>query len=86
MTYYFYLARCSDNSLYCGSCKDLQKREEAHNEGKGAKYTRSRRPIHFAYHETFTTLSDALKRESEVKKWSKVKKERLAQEKHSSKD
>lgn len=78
MPYYFYLARCSDNSLYCGSCKNLSHREKIHNSGKGAKYTRSRLPIHIVYSEACATLVDAMRREAEIKKWRKDKKESLA--------
>jgi len=77
MTFYFYIARCSDDSLYCGSCKDLALREKTHNDGKGAKYTRSRRPIHIIYSEPFDSRGAALKRELEVKKWPKTQKETL---------
>lgn len=77
MPYYFYFARCSDGSLYAGSCKDLAEREKTHNAGKGAKYTRSRLPIRFVYHEEFLTKSDALKREAEIKRLTKQKKEEL---------
>ena len=86
MPYYFYFARCSDNSLYSGSCIDLQKREIKHNEGKGAKYTRSRRPVKIVYHEQFATLTEARRREAQIKTWSKIKKERLAHGKHPTKD
>ncbi len=75
--HYFYLARCSDGSLYAGTCIDPKAREALHNEGKGAKYTRSRLPIEFVHIETFTTLSEARKREAEVKRWKKEDKERL---------
>jgi len=75
--YYCYLARCNDNSLYCGYCKDINEREETHNEGKGAKYTRARLPIKIVYFEGYKTRSDAMKREAEVKKWRKQKKEQL---------
>ena len=78
MPYYFYLARCSDDSLYSGSCVDLKARETRHNEGKGAKYTRSRRPVKIIYHEKFLTLTEARKREAQVKTWSKSQKEILA--------
>ena len=74
---YFYLARCSDNSLYCGCCNNLNEREEAHNEGRGAKYTRSRRPIKIIYSEEFSTLPEAMRREAEVKKVPKKDKEEL---------
>ncbi len=75
--FHFYLARCADDSLYAGICADLIDREKKHNEGKGAKYTRSRLPITFIYSETFATKSDALKREAEIKSWSKLQKEEL---------
>lgn len=78
--HFFYLARCSDDSLYAGTCLDLFQRETKHNKGEGAKYTRSRLPIKIIYSETFETLSEARKRESEVKKWTKEKKEMLLKE------
>ena len=80
--HYFYIARCADNSLYCGSCIDLIAREAVHNAGKGAKYTRSRRPVRIIYYEEFATLTEARKREAQVKKLSKIKKERLVDEEH----
>ena len=76
-SHHFYLARCADGSLYAGTCLDLRAREAMHNEGKGAKYTRSRRPIRIVYAETFGTLSEARSREAHVKRWSKVQKEEL---------
>ncbi len=78
MPHYFYLARCSDASLYAGTCIDLKAREEKHNDGTGAKYTRSRRPVKIVYHEEFSTLGEARKREALVKKLSKLQKESLA--------
>ena len=81
MSHYFYLARCSDNSLYAGYCVNLEEREEKHNEGTGAKYTRARRPVKFDYSEKFETKSDAMKREAEVKKYSKIEKENLIKNK-----
>jgi len=77
VNHYFYLARCADDSLYSGYCRDLQAREKVHNTGKGAKYTRSRRPVVFAYHEEFKDRSGAMKREAEVKKWTRARKEEL---------
>jgi len=77
MFYYFYFARCSDDSLYAGYCKDVQVREEKHNTGKGAKYTRSRSPIKIIYTEKFETQRAAMQREIEVKKWNRSKKEDL---------
>lgn len=78
MPHYFYLARCADGSLYAGTCLDLKQREEMHNSGKGAKYTRSRGPVTMIYHETFETLGEARSREAAVKKFKKADKEILA--------
>ena len=75
--HYFYLARCSDGSLYAGTCLDLKAREAKHNDGTGAKYTRSRRPVKIVYFEEFDSLSDARKREATVKKLTKSEKETL---------
>jgi putative endonuclease len=80
MPHFFYLARCADGSLYCGSCVDLAAREAKHNDGTGAKYTRSRLPVSIIYHEEFTTLGDARRREAQVKTWKKTEKERLVTE------
>jgi len=77
MFYYFYFARCSDDSLYAGYCKDVQAREEKHNTGQGAKYTRSRRPIKIIYTERFETQKEAMQREIQVKKWNRLKKVNL---------
>ena len=76
-SHYFYLAECSDGSLYAGTCMDVQVRESTHNAGKGAKYTRSRLPVKIVYTEKFRTLSDARKREAEVKRWTRGRKENL---------
>lgn len=74
MPHYFYLAQCNDGSLYAGTCIHLSEREAKHNDGTGAKYTRSRRPVKMVYHEAFATLSEARKREAEVKKLSRSQK------------
>ncbi len=75
MPHFFYLARCADGSLYAGTCFDLRKREQKHNSGSGAKYTRSRLPVRIVYNEEHESLSNARRREAEVKKWSKERKE-----------
>jgi putative endonuclease len=75
--YYTYIARCSDDSLYTGYCVDLKEREEKHNLGEGARYTRARRPIQMVYHEEYPTRSEAMRREYEIKTWSRKKKEEL---------
>lgn len=75
--HYFYILRCKDKSLYCGSTNDLKHRELIHNSGKGSKYVRSRGGGKIIYFEKFRSLSKALKREAEVKKWERVKKLQL---------
>lgn len=77
--YYLYLLRCSDNSLYCGQTKNLQRRIQEHNfdDIKSAKYTKSRRPVELVYYEKYQSLSKVLKREFEIKKITKIKKESL---------
>lgn len=77
MPHYFYLARCCDDTLYSGYTTNLAEREAAHNTGKGARYTRSRTPVKIVYSEKYDTKSEALKREAEIKKWSRQEKEGL---------
>lgn len=72
-----YILKCADNTLYTGWTTDLQKRLNAHNQGKGAKYTRSRRPVTLVYHEIFETKEEAMRRETAIKKLSRPQKERL---------
>ena len=62
-----YLIRCSDESLYSGIINDLKNRLIAHNSGKGAKYTRSRRPVELVGASSAMTKSDALKLEYRIK-------------------
>lgn len=77
MVYYAYMLRCSDQTLYCGYTTDLERRLQAHNTGKGAKYTRCRRPVSLAYSEQFQTKTEALRCEAALKKLSHQQKERL---------
>jgi len=70
-----YLLRCSDGSLYCGITTDINRRVATHNEGRGARYTRARRPVHVVYMEPANSKSEALKREYAMKQLSKKKKE-----------
>ena len=70
--WYVYIVRCSDNSLYTGITVDLERRVGEHNTSKkGAKYTKSRRPVHLVYSETHQDRSSASKRESAIKKLSR---------------
>ena len=63
-----YLLRCSDNSLYCGITNDLGSRLRDHNSGKGAKYTRSRRPVELVAKSPQMAKSEALKLEYNIKR------------------
>lgn len=74
---YTYLLQCADGTLYCGWTNDLDKRLKAHNDGRGAKYTKARRPVTVAYYETFGTKEEAMKREAAIKKLTRKQKERL---------
>ncbi|HLC79927.1 MAG TPA: GIY-YIG nuclease family protein [archaeon] len=74
MAYFVYLAKCSDGSYYCGIAKNLHARIGMHNKGRGAKYTRSRRPVELAYFEKTKNKSAALLREIEIKKYSRKQK------------
>ncbi len=69
-----YILLCSDNSLYTGSTNDLDKRFSNHTNGKGGKYTRSHKALKIVYNEQFLTKSEALKREMEIKSWTRAKK------------
>ena len=74
---YVYIVRCSDQTLYTGWTNNLEKRIEAHNAGKGAKYTKARKPVELVYFETFEYKSDALKREYQIKQLKRSEKEKL---------
>ena len=74
MSSYVYVLRCGDGSLYTGWTNDLKQRLAAHQSGKGAKYTKGRLPIEMVYFEEMPDKSAALKRENELKKLKKQKK------------
>ncbi|MBR6527367.1 MAG: GIY-YIG nuclease family protein [Lachnospiraceae bacterium] len=78
-TNYTYLLRCADGSLYAGWTNDLEKRLEAHQSGKGGKYTKAHLPVELVYHETFDTKEEAMRREYELKQMTKAQKEALVQ-------
>lgn len=74
---YFYVLWCKDNTLYGGYTTDLTRREEEHNSGTGAKYTRpkTRRPLQMIYAETFETKPEAMRAEYAFKQLTRAKKE-----------
>ena len=76
-TWFVYILRCADGSLYTGITTDVNRRCQQHNAGTASRYTRSRLPVSVEYHEVQATLSLALKRELAIKAMSRQKKELL---------
>ena len=78
-TWYVYLVRCADHSLYCGVTTDISRRVNEHNlDNKlAAKYTRTRRPVSLAYFEQCESRQAACRREYQIKQLTKLKKEQL---------
>ena len=75
---YAYLLLCSDGSFYSGWTNDPERREKAHNSGKGSRYTRARLPVRMVYKEDCGDRISAMRREAELKKLSHAEKMRLA--------
>ncbi len=71
---YVYIVRCRDGTLYTGVAADPGARVRLHNEGKGAKYTRSRRPVKLIHIEEHGGRGRALRREAEIKRWTRDEK------------
>ena len=74
---YTYILRCRDGTLYTGWTNDIEKRVKAHNEGKGAKYTKARLPVKLVYSDAFETKTEAMKREYAIKRMRREAKEKL---------
>lgn len=77
MSYWVYILRCGDGSLYTGTAADVERRLAAHQRGKGAKYTRSHLPVSLAYREAQPDKPAALRREAAIKRLSRAEKLRL---------
>ena len=77
MKYYPYILQTQDNTLYCGIARDVQKRFQEHLSGKGAKYTRSHKPVKIVYTKEFESRSEAQKEEYRIKHLSKEEKLKL---------
>jgi len=77
-SWFVYIVRCSDDTLYTGVAKDLEKRLQQHNHGKeGAKYTRARRPVELVYREAAASRARAQQREYCIKQLSAAQKRQL---------
>ena len=77
---YTYILRCSDGTFYTGWTNHLEERVRAHNEGRGAKYTRGRGPVELVYYECRETKEEALRREYAIKQMSRMEKIRLIEQ------
>lgn len=73
--HFFYVLECKDGSYYAGYTNDLTKRVAVHNEGKGAKYTRGKRPVKCIYFETYDTKREAMQVEYKFKQLVRKQKE-----------
>ena len=80
-----YIVECSDGTLYTGWTNNLEHRVETHNVGKGAKYTKSRRPVKLVYFEMYSSKEEAMRREWEIKQLSRTEKWKLIKAKEESK-
>lgn len=79
-SHFVYIVRCSDNSLYTGYTNNIEARINKHNAGKGAKYTKIRRPVVLVYQEMYEIKSEALRREYEIKTFTRQRKLKLIEE------
>jgi putative endonuclease len=78
--WYVYILECNDGTYYTGITNDLDKRIQAHNDGKGAKYTRSRVPVQLVWFVESENRSEATSKEFQIKKLTRKKKEILIKE------
>lgn len=74
---FVYMLQCRDHSFYTGWTTDLERRIQAHQDGKGARYTRSRRPVTLIYVEEYPTKTECLRREAALKKLTHQQKKAL---------
>jgi putative endonuclease len=79
MTYYCYILECADGTYYTGWSKDPERRLEQHNAGRGARYTRSRRPLTLVFLEEHPSQGAAMQREIAIKRLSHAEKQAMVQ-------
>lgn len=77
MAFYCYILECADGTFYTGWTTDPPRREQQHNAGRGAKYTRMRRPVKLVYAEECPDRISAMKRERAIKMMTRVRKQKL---------
>jgi len=73
-SFFVYMVRCSDDSLYVGHTSNIEERVQVHNEGKGAQWTACRRPVVLVYWELQPSEEKAVARERQLKRWTHAKK------------
>jgi putative endonuclease len=74
---YVYIVECADGSLYTGWAVDVEQRVKVHNAGRGARYTRMHGPVKLVYTEKQPDRVAAMKRELEIKRWTRGRKLKL---------
>jgi len=79
VAFFCYLLQCADGTYYCGWTKDVARRVDMHNKGRGAKYTRVRRPVTLVYFEELASQAEAMRRERDLKKKNRAQKALLIQ-------
>ena len=72
--YYVYIIECKDGSLYTGITTDVERRFQEHKNGTGGHYTKAKQAVKVVYSQKYPDRSSALKREAEIKSWSRRKK------------
>jgi putative endonuclease len=77
MLHFVYILECVDRTLYVGYTTNLDVREQQHHEGLGGRYTAARQPVRLVYSESFDNAAAALKRERQIKRWTRAKKAAL---------
>jgi len=75
--FFVYILQCQDGTYYTGYTPNLKRRLRLHNEGKGAKYTRDRRPVKLVWHKEYKYFKKAFKKEIAIKKMTRKQKEKL---------
>lgn len=79
-SWFVYILRCTDGTLYSGITTDISRRCRQHNDGKASRYTRSRRPVRLVYQETHPDRGSALRREAAIKALSRSQKMAIIRE------
>jgi putative endonuclease len=77
MTYFVYILQAKDGFLYTGTTTNLEERIKRHNCGRGGRFTKGRRPLKLVYYETLSDLKSAMRREIQIKKLSRLHKQKL---------